>query len=105
MKSVNKVTLLGNIGSDPELKVTDQGMHILTFSLATNEKLKDGAEKTEWHRIVSFGKLAELGAQYFKKGNPMYIEGKIRYGSYENNGVKHHTTEVIANDVSMLGGK
>ena len=107
-RGVNKVILLGNLGNDPDIKYTQGGMAICTLSLATTSvrKDKDGQpiEKTEWHRVKLFGKTGEIAAEYLKKGRQVYIEGRIEYGSYEKDGVKHYTTDVVADDMQMLGG-
>ena len=107
-RGVNKVILLGNLGNDPEIKYTQGGMSIGTLSVATtfSRKDKDGnfQEKTEWHRVKLFGKTAEVAGEYLKKGRQVYIEGRIEYGSYEKDGVKHYTTDIIGEDMQMLGG-
>ncbi|HWS77648.1 MAG TPA: single-stranded DNA-binding protein [Thermomonas sp.] len=107
-RGVNKVILLGNLGNDPEVKYTQGGMAIATLSVATtySRKDKDGnfQEKTEWHRVKLFGKTAEVAGEYLKKGRQVYIEGRIEYGSYEKDGVKHYTTDIIGEDMQMLGG-
>ena len=107
-RGVNKVILVGNLGNDPEVKYTQGGMAITTLSLATTSvrKDKDGQqiEKTEWHRVKLFGKVGEIAGEYLKKGRQVYIEGRIEYGSYEKDGVKHYTTDVIGEDMQMLGG-
>jgi len=110
MSSVNKVLLIGNLGQDPEVKFLPNGNAVCNFSIATTEKWKrkDGSdnEKTEWHRIVIFGKLAEIAGQYLKKGKQVYIEGKIQTRQWEDkDGNKRYTTEIIANQMTMLGGK
>ena len=108
-RGVNKVILLGNLGNDPDVKYTQGGMAIATLSVATtySRKDKDGnfQEKTEWHRVKLFGKTAEVAGEYLKKGRQVYIEGRIEYGSYEKDGVKHYTTDIIGEDMQMLGGK
>lgn len=107
-RGINKVILVGNLGNDPETKYTQGGLAITTLSVATTSarKDKDGQqqEKTEWHRVKLFGKTAEVAAEYLKKGRQVYIEGRIEYGSYEKDGVKHYTTDVIGEDMQMLGG-
>lgn len=108
-RGINKVILVGNLGNDPETKYTQGGMAITTISLATTSarKDKDGnvQEKTEWHRVKFFGKLAEIAAEYLKKGAQCYVEGRIEYGSYEKDGVKHYTTDIIGDHMQMLGWK
>ena len=107
-RGINKVILVGNLGNDPEVKYTQSGMAICTLSLATTtvRKDKDGQpiEKTEWHRVKLFGKVGEIAGEYLKKGRQVYIEGRIEYGSYEKDGVKHYTTDILADDMQMLGG-
>jgi len=108
MASLNKVHLIGNLGSDPELRTTPAGASVCNFNIATNEqwKGKDGEkhERVEWHRIVIWGKVAENCAKYLSKGRPVYIEGKLQTRSWEDKeGAKHYTTEVIARDVKFLG--
>lgn len=101
MKSVNRATLVGNVGKDPEAHVTQSGTKIVRFSLATNRKVKD-AERTDWHRITAFGKLADIIEQYVKKGDPVYIEGRIEYDSYQRDGVTIPTTDIVAQELVML---
>jgi len=107
-RGINKVILVGNLGNDPEVKYTQGGMAICTLSVATTtvRKDKDGqqVEKTEWHRVKLFGKLGEIAGEYLKKGRQVYIEGRLEYGSYEKDGVKHYTTDILADDMQMLGG-
>ena len=108
--TVNKVILIGRLGADPELKYMPSGDPVANFNLATDESYrdKDGntQEKTEWHRIVAFRKLAETCGEYLKKGKLVYIEGRIQSRSWEDkNGVKRFTTEIIANTMQMLGKK
>jgi single-strand DNA-binding protein len=105
---VNKVILVGNLGADPELRYTPSGAAVCELRLATNETWtgKDGQrqERTEWHRIVVWGKRAEPVAKYLDKGRQVYVEGRIRTRSWEDkDGVKRYTTEIIANDVQFLG--
>lgn len=108
-RGVNKVILVGNLGNDPETKYTQAGMAITTISLATTSQRKDKdgekVEKTEWHRVKMFGKLGEIAGEYLRKGSQCYIEGRIEYGSYDKEGVKHYTTDIIADEMQMLGGK
>lgn len=107
-RGVNRVTLIGNLGNDPDIKYTQGGMAIATLSLATtsSRKDKDGEyiERTEWHRVKLFGRTAEVAGEYLTKGKQVYIEGRIEYGSYEKDGVKHYTTDIIGEDMQMLGG-
>lgn len=106
-RGINKVILIGNLGRDPELSYSPSGMAIARFSLATNEARKkdDGTweDVTEWHRVVVFGKSAETVGQYVTKGQQIYIEGRLHHDSYEKDGVKRYTTDVIANTVRLLG--
>ena len=106
MSGVNKVILVGNLGNDPEVKATNSGSTLANFSVATSERwTKDGErhEKTEWHRVTAFGKLAEIVGQYVTKGSKVYIEGKIQTRSWEtDSGEKRYATEIIARDLQML---
>jgi single-strand DNA-binding protein len=108
-RGVNKVILVGNLGNDPDVKYTQGGMAITTISLATTSVRKDKegqqVEKTEWHRVKLFGKLGEIAGEYLRKGSSCYIEGRIEYGSYEKDGVKNYTTDIIADEMQMLGGR
>lgn len=107
MGSVNKVILIGNLGADPEIKYTPSSQAVCNFSIATTEawKDKDGAkqEKTEWHRIVVWRELAENCSKYLSKGRSVYVEGKLQTRSYEKDGIKRYTTEVVAHSVVFLG--
>jgi len=108
--TVNKVILIGRLGADPELRYTPGGDAVASFNLATNEPIKDKngnpSEKTEWHKIIAFKKLAEICGEYLKKGKLVYIEGKIQSRSWEDkNGIKRYTTEIIANVMQMLDKK
>jgi single-strand DNA-binding protein len=111
MKSVNKVILIGNLGKDPEVKSTNSGKSVANFSLATNERFKgsDGEyqERTEWHNIVLWEKLAEISSQYLKKGSKIYLEGRIQTRSWEDkeSGQKRYMTEVVGADMVMLDRK
>lgn len=106
--AVNKVILVGNVGKDPELRYTPSGVAVATFSVATSETYKDKQgekkEKTEWHNIVAWNKLAEICDKYLKKGRQVYIEGKIQTRSYDDrDGNKKYITEIIAVQLQMLG--
>jgi single-strand DNA-binding protein len=108
--SVNKVILLGRLGQDPELKYTPSGSAVANFSIATSDNWVDKSgqkqEKTEWHRIVVWGKLAELCNQYLSKGRQVFVEGKLQTRSWDdNNGNKRYTTEINANTVQFIGGR
>ena len=109
MASVNKLILIGNVGKDPESSYTQGGMAITKLSLATTEKRKDKdgnrKESTDWHRIVFFGNLAEIVAQYVTNGSQICVIGRIKYGSYDKDGVKHYTTDIIGDEMQMLGGR
>jgi single-strand DNA-binding protein len=110
MKSLNKVLLIGHLGKDPELRYTKGGDAVASFSVATNESWKDAEgntqERTDWHNIVAWRKLAEICAEYVKKGSKVYIEGKIQTRSYDDkDGVKKYVTEITANDLIMLDSK
>ena len=110
-RGVNKVILLGNLGKDPEVKYTQSGMAIARFSLATTERAKDKdgnwQDKTEWHNLVAFGRTAEVAGEYLKKGRTIYIEGALRTSSWDDkeSGQKKYKTEVIVNDLVMVGGQ
>lgn len=108
MKSVNRVTLLGNVGRDPEVRYLTGGNAVAEFSLATSTggyTTKDGKEvpqKTQWHRIKAFGAITSAIERYVKKGAPVYIDGRIEYSEYEKNGEKRTMTEIILEDMSLL---
>ena len=110
-KSVNKVILVGNLGKDPEVKYTPSGVPVAKFSLATNERYKDKAgewqDRTEWHNIVAWQRLAEIVGEYVKKGSKIYIEGRLQTSSWEDkqSGEKKYRTEIVINDLVMLTGK
>ena len=107
--SVNKVILIGRLGADPEIRYTADGQPVATFRIATNEVwVKDGQkqERTEWHRIVAFGRLAEICGEYLSKGRQVYIEGRLQTRSYEDReGIKRFVTEIVALNMQMLGGR
>jgi single-strand DNA-binding protein len=108
--SVNRVVLLGRLGQDPEIKYTPSGMAVCNFSLATTESWQDKSgggkqERTEWHRIVVWGKLAELCNQYLAKGRQAFVEGRLQTRSWDaKEGGKRYTTEVVASNIQFLGG-
>ena len=109
-RSVNKVTLIGTLGRDPEVRFMPNGNAVANLSLATDESYNDKqtgqkVEQTEWHRITVYGKLAEIVQQYLKKGSKAYFEGKLRTREWEKDGVKRYTTEIIANDMLMLDSR
>ena len=108
MSGVNKVILVGNLGRDPEVRYTKAGQAVASFSLATSERWtgKDGnkEEKTEWHRIVAWGKLGEICGEYLSKGKQVYIEGRLQTREWEDkDGNSKQTTEIVANNMTMLG--
>jgi single-strand DNA-binding protein len=110
MASMNKVLILGNLGSDPELKVTPGGQPVANFNVATNDVWNDKQgnrqERTEWHRIVVWGRQAEHCHQYLKKGRTVFIEGRIQSRQWEDKqGQKRTTTEIVANNVQFIGGQ
>ena len=109
-RGVNKAIIVGTLGNDPDVKYMASGAPIVNVSVATNESWKDKQtgeqqERTEWHRIVMFGKLGEIAAQYLKKGSQAYFEGKIKTDKYQKDGVDTYSTTIVANDMQMLGGK
>jgi single-strand DNA-binding protein len=101
---MNKAILIGNVGKEPEIRKTQSGISVANFSLATSKKIK-GEDKTEWHRIVAWDKLAEIIEKYVHKGDKLMIEGEIETRDYENDGQKVYTTEIRAWNMEMLGGK
>lgn len=106
-RGVNKVILVGNLGNDPEVKYTQGGTAVASISLATTSSRKDRdgnrQDKTEWHRVKFFGKVAEIVGEYLHKGSQVYVEGRIEYGSYDKDGVTVYTTEIIGDDMQMMG--
>ena len=109
-KSINKVILIGNLGNDPEMRFTNSGKAVANLSLATSDSWTDKntgekKERTEWHRVVAFDKLAEIMGEYLKKGSKVYIEGRLQTKEWEKDGVKRYTTEILANDMAMLDSK
>lgn len=111
MASVNKVTLLGNVGKDPEMRYLASGSAVASVSIATTSKRKDKktgetVEETQWHRVVFYERLAEVVGEYVKKGSPIYIEGRLKYGKYtDQSGVERYTTDIIATEMQLLGGR
>lgn len=101
MSGVNKVFLVGRLGGDPEIKSTPNGKNVASFSLATSEKY-NGTEKTEWHKIIVWEKLADVAEKYLKKGRMVHIEGKIQTREYESQGVKRFVSEIIASNLTLL---
>ena len=110
-KGVNKVFLLGRLGKDPEMRATQGGMTIASFTLATSDRAKDAqgnwADKTEWHNLVAFQRTAEIVRDYVKKGTQLFIEGKIQTRSWDDkeSGQKKYKTEILVNELTLLGGK
>lgn len=107
---LNKVTLIGNLGADVELRYLPNGSAVATLSVATTRKWKDKQtnekrEETEWHRVTLFQKLAEIAGQYLKKGSKVYLEGRIKTTKYQKDGVDHYSTGIIADQMIMLDGK
>jgi single-strand DNA-binding protein len=110
-KSVNKVILLGNVGKDPEIRSTPNGVMVANFTLATSDRFQDAGgnwqDRTEWHTLVAFKRTAEIVRDYVKKGTKLYIEGKLQTRSWDDKetGVKKYRTEIIVNDLSLLSGR
>lgn len=110
-RGVNKVILIGNLGNDPELRVAQSGTQMTTLSIATSESWKDKQtgqqqERTEWHRVVFFNRLAEIATQYLRKGSKVYIEGALRTRKWQNpQGVDMYTTEIIGSEMQMLDSR
>jgi len=110
-RGVNKVILIGNLGSDPELRYTPSGSAVANVNLATTETWRDKVsgelqDRTEWHRIVFFNRLAEIVGEYLRKGSKVYVEGSLRTRKWQDkNGVERHTTEIIANEMHILDSR
>ena len=110
-RGVNKVMIIGNLGQDPEVKQMPNGNAVANISIATSESWKDKdsgeqREKTEWHRVVFFGKLAEIAEQYLDKGSQLYVEGKLQTRKWQDKeGNDRYTTEILGNEMNMLGGR
>ena len=110
MASVNKVILIGNLGRDPETRYTTGGDAVTTLNIATSEQWKDKngekQERTEWHRVVLFGRQAEIAGEYLKKGRSVYIEGRLQTRKYtDKDGVEKYSTEIVADRMQLLGGR
>lgn len=109
MGSINTVFVLGRLGQDPEVRSTNSGGAVCNFSVATDESYtkSDGekVKKTEWHKVVVFGNSAESAGKYLKKGSECVVQGKLQTRSYEKDGVKHYSTEIVADRVTFVGGK
>jgi single-strand DNA-binding protein len=111
MASVNKVIILGNLGRDPEVRFSADGAAVCNIAIATSSSWKDKnsgekREETEWHKVVFYGRLAEIAGEYLKKGKPVYVEGRLKTRKWQNKeGVDQYTTEVIADSMQLLGGR
>jgi single-strand DNA-binding protein len=110
-RGINKVILVGNLGADPETRYMPSGSAVTNFTVATNESWKDKQtgeqkERTEWHRVATFNRLAEIAAEYLRKGSQVYVEGKLRTRKWQGqDGQDRYTTEIIADEMQMLGGR
>ena len=109
-RGINKVILVGNLGADPETRYMPSGNAVTSIRIATSESWKDKQtgeqqERTEWHRIEFFGRLAEIAGEYLKKGRQVYVEGRLRTDEYEKDGVKRYSTKIVADEMQMLGGR
>jgi len=109
-RGINKVILVGNLGNDPETRYLPDGNAVTNISIATSESWKDKNtgqqnERTEWHRVVFFRRLAEIAGEYLKKGSKVYVEGQLRTRQYEKEGQKHYSTEIVANEMQMLDSR
>ena len=103
---INKAIIVGNLGRDPEVKYTQNGTAVCNFSVATTYKAKDKEPTTEWHKVVAWGRLAEICGEYLTKGSQVYIEGRLQTRSWDDqDGNKRYTTEIVASEMKMLGGK
>ena len=108
-RGINKVILIGNLGRDPETRYSAAGNAVTNLNIATSESWTDSTgnrqDRTEWHRVVLFGKVAEIANQYLRKGSKVYIEGSLRTSQYEKDGVTRYTTDIIAREMSMLDSR
>lgn len=110
-RSLNKVQIIGHLGADPELRYTSNGLAVATLNVATNERFKasdsdEWQDRTEWHRIVAWGRQAEIAGEYLSKGGQVYIEGRLQTRSWEDrDGNKRYTTEIVVRDMILLGGR
>ena len=110
-RGINKVILVGNLGNDPDVRYTQSGAAVANVSIATSESWKDKntgeqQEKTEWHRVVFFGRLAEIVSEYLKKGSQIYVEGRLQTRKWQDKeGIDRYSTEIVANEMQMLGGR
>ena len=111
MASVNKVILIGNCGRDPEVRYAPSGAAICNVSIATSSRRKDKSsgetiEDTQWHRVTFYDRLAEIAGEYLKKGRPVYVEGRLKYGKYtDKDGVERNTVDIVATEMQLLGGR
>ncbi len=111
MASVNKVILVGNCGRDPEIRYLPSGQAVANISIATSSRRKDKTsgemvEDTQWHRVTFYDRLAEIAGEYVKKGRPLYVEGRLKYGKYTDQaGVERNTVDIIATEMQLLGGR
>ena len=111
MASVNKVILVGNCGRDPEVRYAPSGAAICNISVATSSRRKDKAsgesiEDTQWHRVTFYDRLAEIAGEYLKKGRPVYVEGRLKYGKYtDKDGIERNTVDIVATEMQLLGGR
>ena len=109
MSSVNKVMLLGNLGQDPEVRTTQGGQMVATLSIATSKSWTDKAgqrqEKTEWHRVVCWGKVAEIAERYLRKGRQVHVEGELSYRKWDDNGVTRYQTDIVCRELTLIGGR
>ena len=111
MASVNKVILVGNCGRDPEIRYTAGGAAICNVSIATSSRRKDKAsgesiEDTQWHRVTFYDRLAEIASEFLKKGRPVYVEGRLKYGKYtDKDGIERNTVDIVASEMQLLGGR
>ena len=107
--TMNKVILVGNLGADPEVRYTQGGDAVCNLRIATHDRVKDRegnwGDRTEWHRVVFFNRLAEIVEQYVKKGTKLYLEGRLQTRSYEQDGIKKYSTEIVANEMQMLDSR
>jgi single-strand DNA-binding protein len=111
MASVNKVILVGNCGRDPEIRYLPSGQAVANISIATSSKRKDKTsgeyiDDTQWHRVTFYDRLAEIAGEYVKKGRPVYVEGRLKYGKYtDKDGIEKNTVDIIATELQLLGGR
>ncbi|MEN9419652.1 MAG: putative single-stranded DNA-binding protein [Pseudomonadota bacterium] len=111
MASVNKVILVGNCGRDPEVRYAPSGAPICNISIATSSRRKDKAsgetiEDTQWHRVTFYDRLAEIAGEFLKKGRPVYVEGRLKYGKYtDKDGIERNTVDIVATEMQLLGGR